>query len=164
MQQINAKGPRRVPDAPLMRDGGLLRPAGLAAAGLLVAMLWTGSARAEFQVCNQTLDVVNVAIGQQETDAFRTEGWWTIGSNQCAKVIKDNLQTRFVYVFALDVFGQPLLDGTVPLCLRDEKFTIDVSPGNTASCWQQGYKQAKFVEVDAEDLDNWTLFLNDPGG
>jgi uncharacterized membrane protein len=125
---------------------------------VLAGLLFTGAARAEFQVCNQTLDVVNVAIGQQQTDIFRTEGWWTIGSNQCAKVIKGDLQNRYIYVFASDVFGQTLLEGTVPMCIDEDKFTID----RTDSCWQRGYRQAKFVEVDTQAVDNWTLFLNQP--
>lgn len=69
-------------------------------------------ARAQFTVCNQTLDVVNVAIGQEAGEnVFETEGWWTIGANQCADVIREELVNRFIYVYANDVFGQPVLGG-----------------------------------------------------
>ena len=78
-----------------------------------------GAARAEFTVCNQTLDVVNLAIGQEVHEGseliWQTEGWWTVGANQCAKVIRDELVSRFIYVYATDVFGQPLLNGTTPV-------------------------------------------------
>lgn len=78
------------------------------------AMLAAGAdpARAQFTVCNQTLDVVNVAIGQEAGEnVFETEGWWTIGANQCADVIREELVNRFIYVYANDVFGQPVLGG-----------------------------------------------------
>src|SRR5688500_3992378 len=72
--------------------------------------LSTLPAKAEFAVCNQTLDVVNVAIGQQVNAVFQTQGWWTIGSNQCATTIREELKNRYIYVFANDVFGQPILE------------------------------------------------------
>ena len=115
-------------------------------------------AAAEFRVCNQTLDVVNVAIGQQHGEVFRTEGWWTIGSNQCANVIRDDLLNRYIYVFATDVFGQTVLDGTESMCVAPEKFTIET----TESCWLRGYREAAFIEVDTLEQDGWTLFLSDP--
>jgi uncharacterized membrane protein len=156
MHSVNARVRR---EGPCHRGAAAFRLLLILMGGAVAALLGTGAARADFQVCNQTLDVVNVAIGQQETDVFRTEGWWTIGSNQCANVIKGKLETRYIYVFARDVFGQTLLEGTVPMCIDEKKFTID----RTDSCWQQGYRQAKFVEVDTNYLDNWTLFLNENG-
>ena len=67
---------------------------------VFLGVLASTPARADFSVCNQTLDVVNVAIGHKVGETFRTEGWWTIGSNQCARVIREDLNTRYVYVFA----------------------------------------------------------------
>lgn len=128
----------------------------------IVLFIFFGSApaRADFSVCNQTLDVVNVAIGHKVGETFRTEGWWTIGSNQCARVIREDLQTRYVYVFADDVFGQPLLQGTTSMCLSPSKFSID----GVDSCWQRGHKAAEFLEVDTKSVSNWTFFLAEPSG
>ena len=128
----------------------------LGAAVLL--MLGTSTARAEFSVCNQTLDVVNVAIGQQGDEAFTTEGWWTIGSNQCALVIREELRNRFIFVYANDVFGQPILRGAQSMCIGPKRFSID----GVESCWQRGYIEAKFLEVDTQAVERWTLFLTDP--
>jgi len=133
------------------------RALALAVAALTLA-LGAGEARAEFSVCNQTLDVVNVAIGQQGAEAFTTEGWWTIGSNQCALVIRDELRNRFIFVYANDVFGQPILKGTQSMCVAPKRFSID----GVESCWQRGYIEAKFLEVDTQAVERWTLFLTDP--
>jgi len=132
--------------------------AGLLAAGAAVFVsAMTTPATAEFSVCNQTLDVVNVAIGQKHGDIFRTEGWWTIGSNQCATVIREELQNQFIYVFATDVFGQTVLDGTERMCIGSGRFSID----GTESCWTRGYRETEFVEVDTKAVERWTMFLSD---
>ena len=135
-----------------------LRPLLLAAAvGISGGLMVSGPTHAEFLVCNQLLDVVNVALGQQLADSFRTEGWWTIGANQCATVIRGALRNRYVFVYATDVFGQAVLEGTSPMCVDDRRFTIQ----GTESCWQRGFREAGFVEVDTQDVDHWTLFLSE---
>ena len=128
--------------------------------GLLASLGAAGEARAEFTVCNQTLDVVNLAIGQEVDDAFQTEGWWTIGANQCAEVIREELANRFIYVFANDVFGQPVLNGTTEMCVGQKGFVIR----GIESCWQRGHRAVKFYEVDTQAVERWTLFLTSPAG
>ncbi len=112
-------------------------------------------ARAEFAVCNQSFDLVNVAVGFLNRGEFRTRGWWRIGPNQCANVIREPLDTRFIYVFARDVFGKELLNGSVPMCIAPDRFVID----GEADCMIRGYLEAPFIEVDTQETDSWTLFL-----
>lgn len=115
-----------------------------------------GLAQAQFAVCNQSFDVMNVAIGQDVDNAFQTEGWWTVGPNQCANVVKDELTSRYIYIFAQDVFGQPMLNGTTQLCISPRKFVIR---GET-DCWAMGNIAAGFIEVDTLKTQRWTLFLS----
>jgi uncharacterized membrane protein len=131
----------------------LFRFASLVSLSVCPAPAW-----AEFAVCNQSFDVVNVAIGQYEEDAFVTRGWWTIGPNQCANVIRDELQARFIYVFAQDVFGKEILQGTKPLCLAPNRFVIRGETG----CLLRGQLEALFLEVDTLETERWTLFLAPP--
>lgn len=112
-------------------------------------------ARAEFAVCNQSFDVVNVAVGQDDGEAFVTEGWWTIGPNQCANVIREALNNRYIYVYAQDVFGQPVLNGTTQMCTGPQRFVIR----GIDDCWANGHAAARFVEVDTQKTRRWTLFL-----
>lgn len=116
--------------------------------------------RAQFAVCNQTFDVVNVAVGAFEDEAFRTRGWWTIGPNQCANVIQDVLAARYVYVFAQDVFGKTILSGSAPMCIAPDRFEIV----GEADCLVRGFLEARFHEVDTLRTERWTLFLNPPPG
>ncbi len=141
-----------------------LRPVVRLLGGSIFALLgWlalTVPASAQFEVCNQTLDVVNVAIGRQlpASDTFETEGWWTIGSNTCAEIIRDPLVSRYIWVFATDVFGQDLIEGTVDMCIGEDRFQIE----GTESCWTRGYRTVPFHEVDTQDTDRWQLFLTEP--
>jgi uncharacterized membrane protein len=115
-------------------------------------------AKAEFAVCNQTFDVVNVAVGQYDHNVFETSGWWTIGPNQCANVIIEDLRVRYIYVFAQDVFGKTILTGSTPMCVAPDKFTIR---GET-DCLVRGYLEARFLEVDTQRTERWTLFITPP--
>lgn len=130
---------------------GLLRLAFL----LLSFGAMPGRADAQFAVCNQSFDVMNVAIGQDVEGVFQTEGWWTIGPNQCANVIKDELTSRYIYLYAQDVFGRPILNGTTRFCISPRKFVIR---GET-DCWALGHVAAGFIEVDTQKTQRWTLFL-----
>ncbi|WP_421701038.1 DUF1036 domain-containing protein [Aliiroseovarius sp.] len=115
-------------------------------------------ARAEFAVCNQTFDVVNVAIGKYDENVFVTSGWWTIGPNQCANVIDQELSVRYVYVFAQDVFGKIVLSGGTRMCVAPNRFDIR----GEGDCAARGYIAADFHEVDTLATERWTLFLTPP--
>ncbi|MGR3467981.1 MAG: DUF1036 domain-containing protein [Shimia sp.] len=112
-------------------------------------------AHANFQVCNQTLDVINVAIGAYDVDAWETRGWWTIGPNQCGDVIREELTSRFVYVYARDVFNNSMLEGTTPMCVEPGEFILR----GRENCLLNGYLTARFVEVDTRRSERWTFFL-----
>ena len=116
------------------------------------------AAHANFQVCNQTLDVANVAIGLYSVDAWETSGWWTVGPNQCANVIEGTLTSRYIYLYARDVFNKTMLPGTVSLCLDPEEFRIT----GKEDCIIRGHLRAEFFEVDTRRSERWTLFLQAP--
>lgn len=112
-------------------------------------------AQAEFTVCNQTLDVVNLAVGQEIDSAFQTDGWWTIGANQCVNVIRDELINRYIYIYATDVFGNAILSGSTDMCVERKRFTVR----GIDECWQRGHIAARFYEVDTLKQARWTFFL-----
>lgn len=112
-------------------------------------------ARAEFSVCNQTFDVLNIAIGQFQDQDWETSGWWTIGPNQCANVITGDLRARYVYAYAIDVFGKTVLSGSTPMCVQPGRFEI----GGDHDCLIRGLIEAQFYEVDTRRSERWTLFI-----
>lgn len=126
---------------------------------LLLAMLAPDTARAEFTVCNQTLDVVNLAVGNEVDGMFQTDGWWTVGVNRCVNVIREELTSRYVYIYATDAFGHGILNGSTDMCIRRRRFTIR----GIDDCWQRGHIAARFYEVDTLAQARWTFFLTGGG-
>jgi uncharacterized membrane protein len=139
--------------------GWILTKLGLMRSTIAVLLLTTSPAMAEFAVCNQSFDVVNVAIGQFERGAFVTRGWWTVGPNQCANVIREKLDARYVYVFAQDVFGNAILNGGTNMCIGPKEFEIQ----GEKDCAVRGYLEVPYVEVDTQRTERWTLFLTPQG-
>lgn len=133
---------------------GRVKLAVMAGAALL-AVLCSSEARAEFTVCNQTLDVVNLAVGQKVDNADQTDGWWTIGANQCVNIIREELTNRYVYIYATDVFGHAILTGSTEMCVERRRFSIR----GIDECWQRGHIAAHFLEVDTLEQVRWTFFL-----
>lgn len=133
---------------------------GWLAVAVVAQFFAAGPARAEFTVCNQTLDVINLAIGQERSAIFETEGWWTIGANRCVDVISEPLVNRYIYVYAKDVFGQPILNGTTEMCVGAKRFTLR----GIAACWERGSEAVPFYEVDTKAVERWTFFLQAPPG
>jgi uncharacterized membrane protein len=137
----------------------ILTKMGLARSILGFLLLTASPAMAEFAVCNQSFDVVNVAIGQFERDEFVTRGWWTVGPNQCANVIREKLDARYVYVFAQDVFGNAILNGGTSMCVGPKEFEIQ----GEKDCAVRGFLEVPYVEVDTQRTERWTLFLTPQG-
>ncbi len=123
-----------------------------------LAMLQSGPLYGNFSVCNQTFDVLNVAVGQYEYGVLSTAGWWTIGPNQCANVIDEVLRARYIYVFAQDVFGNAVLSGAARMCIAPRRFDIQ----GQHECLIRGFLEAPFHEVDTLNTERWTLFLQTP--
>jgi uncharacterized membrane protein len=130
---------------------------------VLLFLVLGGTAHAQFAVCNQTIDAVNVSVAKETSGTFGTEGWWTIGANRCVDVIKEELTGRYVYVYATDVFGQPILSGSYEghdMCIDAKRFAI----AGTSSCWQRGFQSVRFMLVDTKEMPRWTFFLKEPDG
>lgn len=128
---------------------------------ILFALVAPPAAEASFKLCNQSFDVLNIAIGQpaQESavrDQFTTRGWWRVAPNQCATLVRESLQSRYFYLFATDVFGKEVLSGSIPLCVAPRRFVID----NQGECLVRGYLDARFIEVDTEEQSDWTVFVS----
>jgi uncharacterized membrane protein len=133
----------------------LLRGLTLGAAGLLVVS--TERAHAAFTICNQMLDIANIAIGEAEGTGIETRGWWVVAPNRCADVIPADLKSRYVYVYAVDARGRDLLDGTTRFCTAPQKFRIT----GTTDCWERGFTTGLFEQIDTRDASGWTLFLKE---
>lgn len=122
-------------------------------------LLLPEAAAAELRLCNPSFDVVNVAFARDEGAGFRSRGWWRVGPNQCAVLDAAPLRTRYVYIFAMDLFGNEVLNGATPMCIAPRRFQIE----GREDCLLRGYVPATFVEVDTQNADDWVIHLVSPG-
>ncbi len=132
--------------------------AGAVAAAALACGV-ANEANAAFTVCNQMLDIANVAIGETTGSTIETRGWWVVAPNRCADIIPGDLKNRFIYIHAVDVRGRVLIEGTSRFCTAPRQFRV--SGGQ--NCWQRGFTTGDFREIDTGDTQSWTLFLKEAG-
>lgn len=137
-----------------------------AIAGLLflafeIAFGMSSSAKAELKICNQTLNLYNLAIARPSLiikGDWQTEGWWTVTANSCITPISESLTEVFIYLYATDIYGNPAISGASSLtdwCVKSVKFLID----GQENCWKRGYMKARFSEIDTKGNDSWTVFI-----
>jgi uncharacterized membrane protein len=129
----------------------------LALAFAVLAIVST-PARADFRVCNKTHALINIAVGTDAGEAFKTEGWWVATPGSCATPVRGPLKSRFVYLYATDIDGVDLVTGTATMCIDRGKF---VAYG-AENCWRRGLQAVTFAEIDTLDSGDWTTFLTDP--
>lgn len=145
-------------DISILRHSSLRRVCG--AFGLIGALALTSpAARADFLVCNDSFDVLNLALARDPGAGFVSEGWWSVAPGRCAALLRGTIDSRYLYLHAIDVFRQPVLDGDVTFCISDEGFRI---PGRQ-DCWQRGHIAAGFVEIDTGQAAQWITFLDAEG-
>jgi uncharacterized membrane protein len=123
----------------------------------MLAILST-PARADFRVCNKTHALINIAVGTDAGEVFKTEGWWVATPGSCATPIRGPLKSRYVYLYATDIDGVDLLPGATTMCIDRGKF---VAYG-VDNCWRRGLQAVTFAEIDTLDSSDWTTFLTDP--
>ena len=124
---------------------------------VLVACLWSASARADFRLCNNTSSRVGIALGYKDAEGWTTEGWWNISSRSCETLLKGTLVARFYYIYALDYDRGGEWSGQAFMCSRDKEFTIK----GTDNCLARGYDRTGFFEVDTSEQRSWTVQLTE---
>lgn len=129
---------------------------------LLSSMLFFAiPAQADLRVCNQTANMVSVALGYRADRGWRSEGWWRAPPGDCRVLYQGSLADRsYYYVYAVDDIGGGEWDGSVFMCTRDETFTIF----GVEDCLARGYERTGFFEIDTQKRTDWTLQLTDNAG
>ncbi|WP_174801766.1 DUF1036 domain-containing protein [Martelella limonii] len=136
----------------------LLSGFGIAATGLVAAAFWSpGEAHAEFRVCNDTPNLVGVAVGYRAEEGWTSEGWWQLPATTCATVVPGPLQSRYYYLYAEDASGSGRWTGYTNMCVAEEEFDIT----GVQDCFARGYQQMGFSEYDTGREESWTVQLSD---
>ena len=127
------------------------------APALLLLAVSTGSAFADFRLCNNTGGRVGVAIGYKDAEGWTTEGWWNISARSCDTLLRGALVARYYYIYAVDYDRGGEWSGHAYMCSREKEFTIR----GTEDCLARGYDRTGFFEVDTTEQRSWTVQLTD---
>jgi uncharacterized membrane protein len=85
-----------------------------------------------------------------------SKGWWRLQPGQCAKVIKDRLDDRSVYGFAVADRVEGVVEtwgGTYHFCTKDSSFEID---GDT-DCAGRGFTSTGFMRIETTGRSGLTF-------
>lgn len=138
-----------------LRLGTILIGATLAAMGFA-----TLPAKADLRVCNETANLISVALGYRAERGWMSEGWWQAPPGDCRVLYQGDLERRFYYIYAVDDIAGGAWDGSVFMCTRDETFTIF----GVEDCLARGYERTGFFEIDTQNRTDWTLQLTENNG
>ena len=112
----------------------------------------SGSAFAEYSLCNKTSYVISAAIGYEDGQRLSTRGWWRLRPGQCQLVLNEQVRDAryFVYAEALPAHRgkQKTWSGDVPLCVEESGF---FTLRNQAACQTDARRQRFFSAVDVSD-------------
>jgi len=117
-------------------------------------------AYADLRICNETANILSVALGYRAERGWMSEGWWQTPPGDCRTLYQGDLQRRFYYLYAVDDIGGGAWDGQVFMCTRDETFTIF----GVEDCLARGYERTGFFEIDTQNRTDWTLQLTESAG
>jgi uncharacterized membrane protein len=123
--------------------------------GLALAGLGSVPAHADLKLCNNTPNIVQVAVGYKDKEGWASEGWWTVKSNSCSGIMKGPLIARYYYIYAVDDKKVAAWPGKALMCTKEKAFTIR----GIDKCEDRGYLQRGFFEVDTGDKADWTVSL-----
>ncbi len=121
-------------------------------------------AHAAMMFCNRTQNPIEAAFGYRETDAWISQGWWSLAAGQCARVFAQPLTQRFYFYYATSLV-RPAKDkppftwtGKYEFCTDTKPFRVE-GDGN---CENKGYQTLGFQEIDiGVNVRDYTLDFRD---
>lgn len=110
---------------------------------LAISLVLPSVAQAALDLCNDTSDPQNVAIGYKNADSWVSEGWWQVPVGECAEVVPGVLPRRFYYL-RVETEGWVFTDDKLGFCVDDDDFSIS----GDDSCARRGFRHENFARID----------------
>jgi uncharacterized membrane protein len=116
-------------------------------------------APAGYTVCNDSRDILLVALGQMERGQAVSRGWWTVQPAACARAITAPLNTDSVFLLAQKKNGAALAGGAQPFCTTATAFEIR----GAENCAGRGYGQSGFAPTQTRGLSGYVAHIGPAG-
>jgi uncharacterized membrane protein len=116
-------------------------------------------APAGYTVCNDSRDVLLVALGQTEGGKPVSRGWWTAQPGACAKAMTTPLNTYAVYLLALRKGGGALVSGGMRFCTTSAAFEIK----GAENCASRGFAESGFAATPTKGVSGYVAHIGPAG-
>src|SRR2546423_2621942 len=120
----------------------------------LIALGLTASARADFQFCNKTSYVLDLALALEEKDAAATRGWFRVDPGACRSVLQGAIVAEKIYLHAraLAAYGPSPLPqtGHADFCIAEGNFVIAAAKACQA---RTGQRLVRFSQIKPSETD-----------
>jgi uncharacterized membrane protein len=116
-------------------------------------------APAGYTVCNETRDVLQVALGMMEGGKPLSRGWWTVQPGACAKAITTPLHSDAAYLLALRKNGSAVVGGAAHFCTTSAAFEIR----GAENCVTRGLSDAGFAATPVKGVSGYVAHISPAG-
>ncbi len=116
-------------------------------------------APAGYTACNETRDVLLLALGQIEGGRPVSRGWWTVQPGACAKAVTTPLNTEAVYLLALRKSGGTLVGGGMHFCTTAAAFEIK----GADNCSGRGLADNGFAATSTKGASGYVAHIGPAG-
>lgn len=130
---------------------------------LLIALgfLCVRPAHADYLLCNKTSYILQSAIGYQDGDSWKSQGWISLMPGKCtAALVGDIVQDNY-YVFARSMDAHQgrvkYFSGPTTFCTMAKDFSIE----GRDNCARRGYDADDFFTVATTPGKNWTTTFSE---
>src|SRR2546421_4455399 len=129
----------------------------------LIALGLIAPVRADFQLCNKTSYVLDLALALEEKEAAATRGWFRVDPGACKSVLQGTPQAEKVYLHAraLAAYGPSPLPqaGHADFCVADGNFVIAAAK----TCQSRsGQRLVRFSQIKpSENEQGLTAYLGE---
>jgi uncharacterized membrane protein len=117
------------------------------------------TAPAGYTVCNDTQDVLLVALGQRDRGKALSRGWWTVAGGACARALTMPLASDKVWLLAQRKSGGTLVGGAQRFCTTAVPFEIQ---GNS-NCAARGLAESGFAPTETKGLSGYIARIGPAG-
>ena len=116
-------------------------------------------APAGYTACNETRDVLLVALGQVEAGKPVSRGWWTVQPGACAKAVTTPLNNDAVYLLALRKNGGTVVGGAARFCTTAAAFEIK----GADNCGGRGLTDTGFAATPTKGVAGYVAHISPAG-
>jgi uncharacterized membrane protein len=116
-------------------------------------------APAGYTACNETRDVLLLALGQIEGGKPVSRGWWTVQPGACAKAVTTPLNADAVYLLALRKNGGTVVGGGKHFCTTAAAFEIK----GADNCGGRGLADNGFAPTPTKGVSGYVAHIGPAG-